>query len=222
MKKITAIFAIVALLSFASPALAHGGHHGSSDDVTVTNHNSASVTNTVNVSASTGGNDANGGTGSAAGNGGDVNHSDDNNTGGNGGNGGNGGEGGVIYTGNAYAMSLIENDVNYNEIEVDVDCDCEGDVDDVTVTNHNSASVGNNVDVRARTGHNEANGGDAGCDCVGGGDGGNVNHSEDHNAGGNGGNAGHGGWGGYINTGDAEAGSGIVNLVNTNITRIRR
>src|SRR3989344_4819262 len=189
MKKITAIFAIVALLSFASPALAHGGHHGSSDDVTVTNHNSASVTNTVNVSASTGG---------------------------------NGGEGGVVYTGNAYAMSLIENDVNYNEIEVDVDCDCEGDVDDVTVTNHNSASVGNNVDVRARTGHNEANGGDAGCDCVGGGDGGNVNHSEDHNAGGNGGNAGHGGWGGYINTGNAEAGSGIVNLVNTNITRILR
>src|SRR3989338_4796952 len=201
MKKITAVFAIVALLSFASPALAHGGHYGSSDDITVTNHNSASVRNTVNVSASTGGNDANGGTGSAA---------------------GNGGEGGVIYTGNAYAGSLINNDVNYNETNVDVDCDCEGDVDDVTVTNHNSASVNNNVDVRARTGHNEANGGDAGCDCVGGGDGGNVNHSEDHNAGGNGGNAGHGGWGGYINTGDAEAGSGIVNLVNTNITRIRR
>src|SRR3989344_3619337 len=192
MKKITAVFAIVALLSFASPALAHGGHYGSSDDITVTNHNSASVRNTVNVSASTGGNGA------------------------------NGGEGGVIYTGNAYAGSLINNDVNYNETNVDVDCDCEGDVDDVTVTNHNSASVNNNVDVRARTGHNEANGGDAGCDCVGGGDGGNVNHSEDHNAGGNGGNAGHGGWGGYINTGDAEAGSGIVNLVNTNITRIRR
>src|SRR3989344_5165811 len=220
MKKITAVFAIVALLSFASPALAHGGHYGSSDDITVTNHNSASVRNTVNVSASTGGNDANGGTGSAAGNGGDVNHSDDNNTGGNGGNGGNGGEGGVIYTGNAYAGSLINNDVNYNE--TNVDCDCEGDVDDVTVTNHNSASVNNNVDVRARTGHNEANGGDAGCDCVGGGDGGDVNHSEDHKAGGNGGNAGHGGWGGYINTGKAEAGSGIVNLVNTNITRIRR
>src|SRR3989344_1582078 len=114
MKKITAVFAIVALLSFASPALAHGGHYVSSDDITVTNHNSASVRNTVNVSASTGGNDANGGTGSAAGNGGDGNHSDDHNAGGNGGNAGHGGWGRYINTGDAEAGSGIVNLVNTN------------------------------------------------------------------------------------------------------------
>src|SRR3989344_783439 len=141
-KKIITSSVLLPLLSvglYATPALAW--HWNNGNDITVTNNNDAYVKNDVDVSASTGCNDANGGTGSAAGNGGDVNHSDDNNTGGNGGNGGNGGEGGVIYTGNAYAGSLINNDVNYNETNVDVDCDCEGDVDDVTVTNHNSASV---------------------------------------------------------------------------------
>ena len=54
MKKITAIFAIVALLSFASPALAGGhggGGGGGGDDITVTNNNGAYVKNDVDVSA---------------------------------------------------------------------------------------------------------------------------------------------------------------------------
>lgn len=199
---------------YATPALA--SHW--SDDINVNNTNSAYVKNEVGVVASTGDNDANGGSGSAAGNGGDVSNSDDNNTGGNGGNGGNGGEGGIIFTGDAVAISKIKNKVNTNVTSVDP-CDC--DVDDINVNNNNnSAKVKNYVGVLASTGSNTANGGDAGCDCQGGGDGGSVSNSDDDNTGGNGGNAGHGGWGGLISTGDATAKSKIFNKVNTNITRI--
>lgn len=204
---------------YATPALAW--HWSNNSDITVTNNNGAYVKNDVDVSASTGGNDANGGTGSAAGNGGDVNNSDDNNTGGNGGNGGDGGDGGVIVTGNAVAVSEIANDVNYNKTKISVSCDCE-DVDDVTVTNINNAKVKNYVDVKAKTGYNDANGGDAGCDCVGGGDGGDVINSDDDNDAGDGGDAGNGGAGGTIVTGHADGYSGVINLVNTNVTRIRR
>ncbi|HBT81347.1 hypothetical protein A2757_01680 [Candidatus Giovannonibacteria bacterium RIFCSPHIGHO2_01_FULL_48_47] len=186
-------------------------------DITVTNNNSAYVKNEVDVSASTGGNDANGGSGSAAGNGGNVQSSNSGNTGGNGGNGGDGGDGGVILTGNAFAKSKIVNKVNTNVTRVDP-CDC--DVDDVTVTNNNSAKVKNYVEVKAKTGYNDANGGNAGCGCEGGGDGGNVTNSNSGNAGGDGGNAGDGGDGGVIVTGHAFAKSKILNRVNTNITRI--
>lgn len=186
-------------------------------DITVTNNNGAYVKNDVDVLASTGGNDANGGDGSNAGNGGGVQNSDSGNTGGNGGNGGNGGDGGVILTGNAFAKSKITNKVNTNITRVSP-CDC--DVDDVNVTNNNSAKVKNYVDVKAKTGYNDANGGNAGCGCEGGGDGGNVNNSDSGNAGGDGGNAGHGGDGGGIATGHAFAKSKIFNKVNTNITRI--
>mgnify|MGYP001571674968 CR=1 FL=1 len=224
MKKIIAMFAIVAVLGFTSPASANTWWWSNNSDITVTNTNDAYVKNDVDVSASTGGNDANGGTGSAAGNGGDVNNSDDYNTAGNGGNGGDGGDGGVIFTGDAVALSAIHNDVNYNKTKVTVGCDCEDDsnVDDILVTNNNDARVKNYVDVKAKTGYNDANGGDTGCGCEGGGDGGDVNYSEDHNTAGDGGNAGDGGWGGYIDTGNAVSGSNIVNLVNHNITRIRR
>jgi len=222
-KKIITSSVLLPLLSvglYATPALAW--HWNNGNDITVTNNNDAYVKNDVDVSASTGGNDANGGTGSAAGNGGDVSNSDDNNAGGNGGNGGNGGDGGAIYTGNATAGALVANDVNYNKTKVTVDCECDGDVDDVTISNTNDARVKNYVDVKAKTGHNDANGGDTGCGCEGGGDGGNVSNSDDDNTGGDGGDAGHGGWGGYIDTGNATAGAAVGNLVNHNITRIRR
>ena len=96
---------------YATPALAG---HWNNNDITVTNVNSAYVKNNVEVSASTGSNDANGGSGSAAGNGGSVVHSDEDNTGGNGGNAGHGGNGGVIWTGDAFAKSKIFNKVNTN------------------------------------------------------------------------------------------------------------
>ena len=216
MKKFIAVFAILALVGVASPASA--SHWG--EDITVTNTNDAYVKNDVDVTASTGSNDANGGyAGGGAGSGGSVNNSDDGNTGGNGGNAGNGGDGGVILTGNASAGSLITNDVNYNKTKITVDCGC-NDVDDVTVTNTNNARVKNYVDVKAKTGRNNANGGGAGDNSAG--SGGSVNNSDDGNTGGNGGDAGSGGWGGLIGTGDAEAGSLVVNVVNTNITRVRR
>ena len=201
---------------YATPALANGWQWNN-NDITVTNVNSAYVKNDVDVSASTGSNDANGGSGSAAGNGGDVQSSNSGNAGGDGGNGGDGGDGGGILTGDAFAVSKIKNKVNTNVTEIDP-CDC--DVDDVTVTNINQAAVKNYVDVKAKTGYNDANGGNAGCDCEGGGDGGNVQNSNSGNTGGDGGNAGDGGDGGVIVTGHAFAKSKIFNKVNTNITRI--
>ena len=213
LKKLIASTMLMPLLSiglYATPALAG---HWNNNDITVTNVNSAYVKNNVEVSASTGSNDANGGSGSAAGNGGSVNYSDDGNAGGNGGNGGNGGDGGGILTGNAFAVSKIKNKVNTNVTSVDP-CDC--DVDDVTVSNNNSARVKNYVGVYAGTGSNNANGGSGSAA----GNGGSDVHSDEDNTGGNGGNAGHGGNGGVIWTGDAFAKSKIFNKVNTNITRI--
>ena len=175
MKKFIAVFAVLMLLGAASPALAWGW---SSSDITVTNNNSAYVKNDVDTTASTGGNDANGGNGG-------------------GGFGNDGGNGGAVVTGNAGALSSVYNDVNYNETEVRSRCGCKGDI---TVTNNNDyAKVKNYVDTKAKTGYNDANGGDGG-----------------------GGFGNDGGDGGAVVTGDAGAASGVENYVNTNITRVRR
>src|SRR3989338_1353598 len=174
MKRILALFAIVALLGVASPASAW---HWSSSDITVGNTNSAYVKNSVDTTASTGGNDANGG-----------------NCGGGFGN--DGGNGGFIATGEAAALSAVENVVNTNDTKVKTTCGCRGDV---TVGNSNRAMVKNYVDTTAKTGYNDANGGNGG-----------------------GGFGNDGGNGGMIFSGSAGAGSGVANLVNSNITRIRR
>src|SRR3989344_3671043 len=92
MKRILALFAIVALLGVASPASAW---HWSSSDITVGNTNSAYVKNSVDTTASTGGNDANGGNGG-------------------GGFGNDGGNGGMIFSGSAGAGSGVANLVNSN------------------------------------------------------------------------------------------------------------
>ncbi|TAL49514.1 hypothetical protein EPN83_00350 [Patescibacteria group bacterium] len=170
MRKFVAVFAIVALLGFASPALAW---HWSSSDITVNNSNWASVTNTVNTTASSGNNTANGGSG---------------------------GNGGTIVTGDAGALSIVTNDVNYNDTDIDVDCGCKGDI---TVDNHNGARVTNTVNTTASSGNNVANGGDG-------------SHSHHHHGGSSGGD------GGIIVTGDAGAIGDVANIVNSNITRIRR
>jgi len=210
---------------YATPALAFDWNWFNDDsNVDVTNTNSANVSNDVDVSSSTGGNDADGGSGSTAGDGGDVNYSDDNNSAGNGGNGGNGGDGGVIVTGDAYADALVTNDLNYNRTRVEL-CGCEEDSEDgdVSVSNDNGASVSNNVDVRAKTGYNVADGGDASeCECGAAGDGGDVTYSDDDNSAGDGGDNGDAGWGGLISTGSATSFATVFNTVNTNVTRIRR
>jgi hypothetical protein len=218
----------LALALFANPALARHDFD-SVNIITVSNNNSAQVGNMVLAGASTGGNSANGGEGSGAGDGGNVYDSEDGNTGGNGGNGGNGGSGGEIGTGNAVTVVEVINDVNNNDTTIEDGCGCdEEDSDDTrnetSVNNHNDAGVLNLVGAGSDTGYNDANGGDAGgCECgQGAGNGGNVNSSDDDNTGGNGGNAGNGGRGGYIATGNAGTGVGILNVINTNITRIRR
>lgn len=86
----------------------------------------------------------------------------------------------------------------------------------IIVKNDNSAYVKNDVDVNAKTGNNDANGGYAG----GAGNGGDVTDSDDDNTGGNGGNGGNGGDGGFIDTGNATAKSLVVNKVNTNKTDV--
>jgi len=224
-KKIITSSVLLPLLSvglYATPALAW---HWNDDDLTVSvkNDNNATVKNYVDTTASTGGNNATGGSGGAAGDGGDVKWSDDNNTGGNGGNGGNGGDA-TIFTGNATAGTLVANDVNYNKTKITSSCDCEeqdGDVE-IKVKNKNQAYVKNDVETKAKTGYNTATGGDSGCECGnGGGDGGDVKGSDDDNDAGDGGDAGNGG-DAYIDTGNALSGTEVVNLVNHNVTRIRR
>jgi hypothetical protein len=222
----TVLMPAMALSLYATPALASEWNWWNNDEevnVNVTTSNSATVSNTVDVKSSTGGNDANGGTGSTAGDGGDVKGSDDYNQAGDGGNGGNGGDGGVIVTGDAYADALVANDLNYTRVKIDL-CGCSEDDDngDVNVTTSNSASVSNTLDVRAKTGYNTADGGDASeCGCEAG-DGGDVKYSDDHNHAGNGGNNGDAGWGGLISTGNATSYGTAFNTLNTTVVRIRR
>ena len=89
---------------------------------------------------------------------------------------------------------------------------------EVTVTNNNTAVVINKVSTQASTGGNDANGSNGG----GGGNGGGVSGSGNSNTGGRGGRGGSGGAGGVVVTGNASAGSSVLNKVNTNIVRIRR
>lgn len=128
MKKAIALAAVAAFALSATPALAwnFGG-----SDITVTNSSSAYVSNDVNTSASTGGNDANGGY--------------------------KGGNGGWIMTGGALSTSIVGNDVNNNYVSVKTNCGCKGDI---SVSNNSyKAVVKNDVDTSAKTGYNDANGG---------------------------------------------------------------
>ncbi|MBS3903140.1 MAG: hypothetical protein KGZ30_02055 [Anaplasmataceae bacterium] len=209
MKKVLvgALIASVATFGVASSALAFDG-------IFVKNNNGASVTNQVMVSASTGGNDANGGYAGNGGAGGSVNSSDSENVGGNGGAAGDGGMGGGVQTGDAVAAAEIANVVNSNDVEVDA-CGC--NVDLIKVRNNNGASLANQLYVKAKTGYNNADGGNAGSA----GDAGSVNSSNDQNTSGNGGNSGNGGAGGVVITGVAQSISAIANVINSNIVRIR-
>ena len=97
MKKVIAISSAIAFVLSVTPAFACGengcGHHRS-NNITVSNENYASVSNTVSTSANTGDNNANGGNASGK-------HS-------------TGGNGGEIWTGDAGALSSVVNIVNSN------------------------------------------------------------------------------------------------------------
>ena len=62
MKRIIVASMLVSVLAVAMPVMAFGGFHMPSSDIKVESENNATVTNTVNVSASTGSNGASGGT----------------------------------------------------------------------------------------------------------------------------------------------------------------
>jgi hypothetical protein len=192
------IFAAVTLFAMvAGPALAHGWPP-IGQDIQVTNVNFANVTNNVTVGAFTG---------------------DNVTVGGDGGNGGfackgsaNGGAGGSnsgdIITGAAYAEAKVVNKVNTNITKVGVNCvNCQ-DTDDVIVKNMNMANVGNGVGVGADTSDNYAVGGNGGK--------GGFTFGGSANGGAGGSNSGD------ITTGGAYAGAKVINVVNTNITRVRK
>ena len=215
MKKFIAGMSILALIAVASPASATWWDWNNSDiNVNVTN--GAYVKNDVDTTASTGGNSANGGDAGNTTYGGNVRHSDDRNTAGNTSN-ANAGSGGTVVTGDAVATSNVGNDVNSNDVKIKVVCGCENNVDDVNVNLNNGAKVKNYVDTKAKTGHNDANGGNAGNQTTGG----NVRYSDDDNTAGNTSNA-NAGSGGVVVTGWADAYSTVVNVVNSNVVRIRR
>lgn len=227
-KKIIAISA-VGFFMFAiaiTPALAA---------TIVVNSNSAFVGNHVSAGANTGGNYAGGADGGDGGDGGDIkNRGDDviNSSTGRGGNGGDAGvnSGGVVQTGNAGATAGVVNVVNTNDTTID-NCGCEpeeenGDGHEFTmVKNRNRAIVLNGVSAGANTGDNKAKGADGGE----GGDGGDIKNKDGEEDGdvinshtGAGGNGGASGEGGLVFTGHAGSTAGAINIVNRNVTRIRR
>lgn len=224
-------FATAFVLAFVLVAPAYADDT-SDDDVNIVSVNSASVSNNVTVTATTGNNRAHGGFGDDAGDSGSASSSGEDqegsNSAGNGGKGGNGGSGGSITTGDAFAGAEIGNLVNGNDVEVDLTGDdgsedeFDDTDDDVNAVIVNSASLSNNVSLFARTGNNRAHGSDGGL----GGNGGSASSAGDdqggNNNGGDGGNGGNGGDGGDISTGMADSFVGIANIVNAQIVRVVR
>lgn len=195
MKKIIALTTIAVFALSASTASAYFPWIQQSNDVDVTNSNSAYVSNSVSTTANTGGNLIVGG--------------DAKNYASKGTNTAVGGDAGSL-TGDATAASYVENHVNSNKTVVDL-CGCKGK-GDVTVSNTNKyTKVVNNVETVANTGGNQTAGGDAKNKVSGG-------FSWWH--GGSSTNTAVGG-SAYSETGSAVAGSSVVNIVNKNITRMK-
>jgi hypothetical protein len=188
------------------------------NDVNVSNTNSASISNTVVVGASTGSNTSTGAEGGNGGAGGSAT-GDDDNTGGQGGNGGIGGDGGNITTGDATVAVGIANAVNTNRTNVERVRGNDDDVEDndVNVSNSNDVDLDNVVVAAANTDGSSSSGAAGGT----GGDGGTAS-GDDNNAGGRGGHGGDGGWGGEISSGHSTVEVAIVNILNRNVLRVQR
>ncbi len=206
-----------------SPALAWGGMD------LVVNENCAFVGNHVEADAETGENGAGGSAGGDGGDGGKIVNVDggdvERSHTGSGGSGGSGNIGGTVYTGDATAEAGVMNAVNTNRATInrcacvdEDECECGPDI----IKNRNRAMVLNGIEADADTGENGADGSEGG---DGGGGGKIINiHGDDveDSTTGNGGNAGAGGAGGYIESGVAVSTAGAINIVNRNVTRIRR
>ena len=241
-KKIAILIIPIFLLS-AIPVLASSNNK-------VVNMNGAMVHNEVMVGANTGRNLADGSYGGSGGSGGNISNIDGSEENGDvrdsvtgrGGDGGAAAIGGTVVTGDATVTALVSNDVNNNLTTVDYcacekldedccenseeDC-CENSEEDccdenIRVKNMNFAMLDNRLIVGANTGRNDALGSYGGE----GGGGGSIKNSGDGDVDGSttslGGNGGAGGEGGVVQTGASVAISELMNMVNTNITRIRR
>ncbi|MCA9363051.1 hypothetical protein KC851_01905 [Candidatus Kaiserbacteria bacterium] len=221
-----AVLAVATFSLYTLEASADRGNRGGDDNGTeIEIENSARVSNDVQVTAKTGGNEADGG------------DSGDRDRGGkpmtlrfpggqSSGNAGPGGDGGTITTGAASAIGTVYNDVNNTRVTVE-GCGCEegsryhflsrfsrdnDDDESLEVDVENRAKVRNELDVTAKTGGNEAEGGDS--------NGGGSNYSPWHhwlnlmNPG--------GGDGGTIRTGAAYADGMVTNLLNHSVVRVDR
>ena len=215
-KKVVGFATGAAMFLSAAPAFAS---HDNDIDVTVRNTDTT-VSNEVLTSANTGGNTADGGSastlvkksGNVKGTG-----NDDNSTSA-GGNSSTGGDGGYVETGDAWAKSKVENNVNSTDIKVKTPCGCEGDVD-VDVKNKRTG-VSNSVLTDANTGVNYTDGGSADTTVK---KSGNVKGTDnDGNATSAGGNSSTGGTAGAVVTGDAWAKTKVTNTVNSTVIRIKK
>jgi hypothetical protein len=235
MKKSLALLAVAAFV--LSGATAQAFFDGS---VWVSNNNSASVSNNVNISAFTGGNTANGGTANNSVDGGLITNSDDTNSTSNGGNTAGGGSGGGVSSGDANVAVLIDNTVNTTDVEValpvsmlpgelteDVLEELGGFTDAVLLTafdqrvateNENSLSLDNNVSISVDTGDNHADGAPANNSVTAG----SIDSSDDENSTFNGGNTAAAGGGDTAISGIANISADIVQILNSTIVRITR
>ena len=202
------------------------GHFGDMVDINVFNDNYADVYNEVIVTANTGGNDANGGDGGDGGDSGDSGSgAGDGGAGGDGGVGGDGGfggEGADAGDGGAGGNAYSEN------------CGCDDKVYDYPMPRDVGPEYNEEYDYEMYPYLGDTNYGGFGGDAGDGGHGGNAGHGgEGGNGawGGNGGNtgdtgrggdAGRGARGGVIVTGFADSLAAVANVVNRNISRIRR
>lgn len=219
----------LSMIAMVNPAAAYYNHH-SSNDIDVTNSNSASVLNAVVVGANTGNNAVVGGNTGMAGNGGDATGKRAN--AGHGGTSGSANNEATVVTGNATAIGTVNNNINSNRTVVTTDCGCENRKNkggDISVTNRNNAEVGNLVGAEANTGYNAVVGGTTGMA----GNGGdaisshswskwNHHHNKGVANGGNGGNTGSTNNEAVVVTGESVADGLVVNVVNSNVTRVAR
>jgi|GEM_PF-4762427 len=221
----TAIALSVGMLGIATPVLADMN----SSSITISVTNQGSIDNTTSARAHTGANVAGGSTGGDGARGGDVlgGGGDNNNggaTSGNGGNGGDGDAGGFIETGDAMADAGTLNTLNTTDVEVDLGGDdMNSSTLDLTVDNDDVDNViTSDTRARARSGDNTAGGSTGGDGARAGdidGDGGDNNNGGATS--GDGGDGGAGGLGGEVVTGDSTSNSGVINVLNAVLLRVR-
>lgn len=222
-KLTTAATAALTALSFATPVFADVN----SSAITISNTNSGTIVSSTKASASTGGNLAGGSYAGRGGRGGDVEaeggaaFANGEAMAGNGGNGGNSAAGGYVSTGAASADAASANAANSNEVSVKSWGGLNSSA--LTVAGVNVGAIDSRTRAKARTGGNEAEGSYAG----NGGKGGEVEAEDGANNanggawGGNGGVGGDSDIGGTVYTGEAVSTSGSINVLNTNLVRVR-